>query len=29
VVWEEVRPTLEDAFIAMMAEAGTDERVHA
>ena len=29
VVWEEVRPSLEDAFIAMMAEAGADERVHA
>jgi ABC-2 type transport system ATP-binding protein len=29
VVWEEVRPSLEDAFIAMMARAGDDTRVHA
>ena len=29
VHWEEVRPSLEDAFIALMARAGADERVHA
>lgn len=29
VAWSEVRPSLEDAFIALMAEAGTDSRVHA
>ena len=29
VVWREVRPSLEDAFIALMAGAGKDERVHA
>lgn len=29
VTWQQVRPSLEDAFIAMMAEAGTDRRVHA
>ncbi|MDJ0922877.1 MAG: ABC transporter ATP-binding protein [Henriciella sp.] len=28
VEWNEVRPSLEDAFIAMMAEAGQDNRVH-
>ncbi|PHR91738.1 MAG: multidrug ABC transporter ATP-binding protein [Robiginitomaculum sp.] len=28
-VWEEVRPTLEDAFIALMARAGSDRRIHA
>ena len=28
VIWEEVRPSLEDAFIALMARAGVDERVH-
>ncbi|MEL7311550.1 MAG: ABC transporter ATP-binding protein [Pseudomonadota bacterium] len=27
--WQEVRPSLEDAFIALMAEAGQDTRVHA
>lgn len=26
--WEEVRPSLEDAFIALMAEAGQDTRLH-
>ena len=29
VVWHEVRPSLEDAFIALMSEAGADTRVHA
>ncbi len=29
VEWREVRPSLEDAFIALMAEAGADQRVHA
>lgn len=29
VTWKEVRPSLEDAFIAMMADAGADTRVHA
>lgn len=29
VVWQEVRPSLEDAFIALMSEAGADTRVHA
>ncbi|MEM5518134.1 ABC transporter ATP-binding protein [Henriciella sp. AS95] len=29
VHWEEVQPSLEDAFIALMAEAGEDARVHA
>ena len=29
VTWSEVRPSLEDAFIALMAEAGEDLRVHA
>lgn len=29
VVWNEVRPSLEDAFIALSAEAGVDTRVHA
>lgn len=29
VTWTEVDPTLEDAFIALMARAGRDERVHA
>lgn len=29
VHWEEVRPSLEDAFISLMAEAGEDSRVHA
>ena len=29
VRWEEVRPSLEDAFIALMADAGADQRVHA
>ena len=29
VDWNEVRPSLEDAFIALMAEAGQDRRVHA
>jgi ABC-2 type transport system ATP-binding protein len=29
VEWQEVRPTLEDAFIAMTNEAGADERQHA
>ncbi|MFC6196476.1 ABC transporter ATP-binding protein [Ponticaulis profundi] len=29
VQWKEVRPSLEDAFIALMAEAGEDTRVHA
>ncbi len=29
VAWQEVRPSLEDAFIALMAEAGADQRVHA
>ena len=29
VTWEEVRPSLEDAFIALMAEAGADTREHA
>lgn len=29
IKWEEVRPSLEDAFIALMAEAGEDTRVHA
>jgi ABC-2 type transport system ATP-binding protein len=29
VTWEEVRPSLEDAFIALMSEAGVDTRVHA
>jgi len=29
VTWEEVRPSLEDAFIALSAEAGADTRVHA
>ncbi len=29
VSWSQVRPSLEDAFIAMMTEAGTDPRVHA
>ncbi|MDG2002897.1 MAG: ABC transporter ATP-binding protein [Novosphingobium sp.] len=29
VEWQEVRPTLEDAFIAMTHEAGVDERQHA
>ena len=29
VAWQEVRPSLEDVFIALMAEAGADERVHA
>lgn len=29
VVWEEVRPTLEDAFIALTERAGDDTRVHA
>ncbi len=29
VHWEEVRPSLEDAFIALMARAGADQRVHA
>jgi ABC-2 type transport system ATP-binding protein len=28
VVWQEVRPSLEDAFIALMSEAGADTRVH-
>ncbi len=28
VAWEEVRPSLEDAFIALMAEAGADMREH-
>lgn len=28
VEWEEVRPSLEDAFIALMAEAGEDRRQH-
>ena len=28
VVWNEVRPSLEDAFIALMAKAGVDHRVH-
>ena len=28
VAWEEVRPSLEDAFIALMAEAGADLREH-
>lgn len=28
VVWEEVPPSLEDAFIALMARAGADERDH-
>jgi len=28
VTWEEVRPSLEDAFIALSAEAGADTRVH-
>jgi ABC-2 type transport system ATP-binding protein len=27
--WEEVRPSLEDAFIALMAQAGDDGRMHA
>ncbi|MEM9617667.1 MAG: ABC transporter ATP-binding protein [Pseudomonadota bacterium] len=27
--WKEVRPSLEDAFIALMARAGTDDREHA
>lgn len=27
--WREVRPNLEDAFIALMAEAGADDRAHA
>lgn len=27
--WQEVRPSLEDAFIALMVEAGQDTRVHA
>lgn len=29
VTWKEVRPSLEDAFIALMANAGQDNRVHA
>ena len=29
VTWSEVRPSLEDAFIALMARAGKDERAHA
>lgn len=29
VAWREVRPSLEDAFIAMMGEAGADRRKHA
>lgn len=29
IVWEEVRPTLEDTFIALMEKAGTDTRAHA
>jgi ABC-2 type transport system ATP-binding protein len=29
VSWTEVRPSLEDAFIALMAEAGQDQREHA
>ncbi|MFT4767418.1 MAG: ABC-2 type transport system ATP-binding protein [Glaciecola sp.] len=29
VTWKEVRPSLEDAFIALMADAGQDTRVHA
>lgn len=29
VAWNEVRPSLEDAFIALMARAGRDERAHA
>ena len=29
VTWKEVRPSLEDAFIALMADAGQDMRVHA
>ena len=29
IEWEEVRPSLEDAFIALMAEAGVDAREHA
>lgn len=29
VAWQEVRPSLEDAFIALMAEAGEDTREHA
>ena len=29
VEWREVRPSLEDAFIALMARAGADERSHA
>lgn len=29
VLWEEVPPTLEDAFIALMARAGADDRHHA
>ena len=29
VTWSEVRPSLEDAFIALSAEAGQDTRVHA
>ena len=28
VVWSEVEPSLEDAFIALMARVGTDERFH-
>ena len=29
VSWRSVRPSLEDAFIALMADAGSDDRVHA
>jgi len=29
VKWEQVEPSLEDAFIALMAQAGEDSRVHA
>ena len=29
IAWREVRPTLEDAFIALTREAGIDERLHA
>jgi ABC-2 type transport system ATP-binding protein len=29
VAWSETRPNLEDAFIALMDDAGTDQRVHA
>lgn len=29
IVWKDVRPTLEDTFIALMARAGADQRTHA